>query len=121
MSESTLWTPPSKSGIDKYIGMGGHEYVRPGAFGYVHLEIAEFLKGRPWDDKALACLNMYRPSKICVTRGEQHTDWHLWRIHVAIDESEVITHVSQEVEIALAGDWGNGLDASAYIKRSSDS
>ena len=69
--------------------------------GYSTIEVLEFLKGRQWDDIALAYVHSLRPSSIRVTKGECTCDHSLWRVTVFIDNDNVIESIEQSVEVAL--------------------
>ena len=85
-------------------------YQSPDRTGYDVVEVLEFLKGEPFDLRALDYIHSTRPSTIRVTKGRITCDSHIWRVTVYIDESNIITKVEQEVEVGLrTADNGHGL------------
>lgn len=69
--------------------------------GFTVLPILEFLKGKPWDEVALACVSAFHPSAIRVTRGECTLDAYEQRVTVYLDEDDKIESIEQEVTVSL--------------------
>lgn len=83
------------------VGLQSHAYTNPARTGFLRVECLHFLKGRQWDDIALAYVHSLRPSSVRVTRGGMHCDARPWRVTVFVDDSGCITKVSQEAEVGL--------------------
>jgi hypothetical protein len=75
------------------------------AAGRTSIEVLPFLKGRPWNNLALAWVHALRPSTIRAG-GEQTTDSRLHRVSVELDNEGKILNITQEVEVAHC----NGAD-----------
>lgn len=67
--------------------------------GSTDIEVLPRLKGKPFDNLALAWLHALRPSSIRVSHGTICCDSQRWRVTVWLDDKELITKVTQEVEI----------------------
>ena len=67
--------------------------------GCINIEVRHFLKGRVWNNLALAWVHSLRPSTIRAG-GEQTTDSRLHRVSVELDDKGVILRIIQEVEVA---------------------
>lgn len=80
------------------------------ARGYTSIPVLEFLKGREWDDIALAFVHGLRPECIRVTRGEQTCDSRTWRVTVIINEDNIIEEITQEVSVGLPDGIDNGYE-----------
>jgi len=96
----------------RYNSMSGARYETPHCpTSFATCEVLPLLKGRPWDNYALAWVHGLRPSRIRVIDGAEHCDAWLWRVTVYIDpETRLITEITQEIEIACLGDIENGHD-----------
>lgn len=75
------------------------DYEPPKRRGYASIECLSFLKGLPWDERALDFVHALRPSCIRVVQREVTCDAILWRVTVEVDGNDVIQHISQEVEV----------------------
>lgn len=74
------------------------------------------LVGKPWDDKALGCVQMLRPSYIRVTQGTVKLDARVWRVTVYLEEDNItINRIDQEVEVGLAQSFRNGHEVTCYL------
>lgn len=85
--------------------------------GYLSVEVLPYLKGRKWDEVALAYVHSVRPSSIRVTTGACTADSYRWRVTVIVDEKDVIKEITQEVEVWLPEGITHGQalrDALAY-------
>ena len=65
------------------------------------IEVLELLRGKPWDDLALALVHGLRPSAIRVSKGATTLDSWTWRVTVIVDKDNIIESISQEVEVGL--------------------
>jgi len=88
----------------EYISNHRVEYEAPQSTGYLCVEVLPFLKGRKWDEVALAYVHSLRPSCIRVVNGIQvgfsTDDAITWRVTVVIGGGR-ITNIEQEVEVGL--------------------
>lgn len=76
-------------------------YDKPDRRGYTSLNVLSFLKGKKWDEVALAYVHSLRPSSIRVSKDEITLDARCWRVTVMVDENDIIKEISQEVEVGL--------------------
>ena len=76
-------------------------YERPDDIGFGEIEVLSFLKGRKWDEVALAYVHALRPSSIRVTTGICKLDARIWRVTVYVDKNDIIQEIGQEVEVGL--------------------
>ncbi len=84
------------------------EYEKPNSIGYICIEVLLFLKGKKWDEIALAYVHALRPSSIRVTNGEIKTDSRVWRVTVCVNDKDVIDKIEQEVEVGLPAGVSHG-------------
>lgn len=84
-------------------------------------EVLEFLKGKPWDDVALAFVHGFRPSGIRVTKGVCTCDSRAWRVTVFVDENNIIEKVEQECEVGLPEGVAHGSALREALKHGIDS
>jgi len=91
-------------------------YERPASVSFTVIDVLPFLRGRKWDDKALAFVHTLRPSYIRVTTGEEKCDARTWRVTVHVDNADVIQSIHQEVEVGIAEGWQYGSDASRWAR-----
>jgi hypothetical protein len=68
---------------------------------YGVIEVLSFLKGRKWDEIALAYVHALRPSSIRVTTGAIKLDASKWRVTVYVDNDDTIRGIEQEVEVGI--------------------
>lgn len=89
------------------------EYTPPSNRGSLSVEVLDFLKGKPWDDVALAYVHSLRPTSIRVTTGTVKLDARTWRVTVIVDDKDIIESITQEVEVGLPEGVAHGeaLDA----------
>jgi hypothetical protein len=69
--------------------------------GYVVIEVLPFLKGRPWDEVALAFVTTLHPASIRVTEGTIKLDARVDRVTVYVDKENVIQGIEQECLVWL--------------------
>lgn len=72
------------------------------------IEVLEFLKGRKWDDIALAYCTALNPTYIRVTTGIITLDARVGRITVYIDSSDNIYKITQETRIKVGDNIRSG-------------
>ena len=102
---------------DDYRGYVGVAYENGGPCGFVSAEMLHFLKGRPWDEIALAYVHGLRPSFIRVTRGEWAMDARTWRVSVLVDEHNIIQRITQEIQVRLPDGVEHGHHLRALVKQ----
>lgn len=88
-------------------GRQGRKYEPPDRRGYTVINVLNFLKGRPWDDVALAYVHALRPSHIRVVIDGTQLDSQPWRVTVYLDDNK-IRAIHQEVEVGLPDGCKNG-------------
>ena len=93
-----------------FIHTQGKYYEPPICRGYTRIEVLAFLKGKPWNEIALAYVHAVSPSYIRVIKGEETTDAKAWRVSVYIDRNSIIEKITQEVEVALPDGIQNGYE-----------
>ena len=78
-------------------------YEEPTCRGYMEVPVLEFLKGKKWDEVALAYVHALRPTAIRVTSGIETLDCRIWRVNVHVNNYEdlIIEEIEQEVEVGL--------------------
>lgn len=103
---------PEDSEPDCYYAYNGCKYRKPESWGYTSLEVLPFLKGEPFDLRALDYIHSLRPSTIRVSKtGEICCDSHAWRVTVYLDEDRLIRKIQQEVNVGCrTADHGHGLE-----------
>ncbi len=110
----------SRERIDAFVGQSSHQdHDRTGKLlaegtygGYTTVDVLPELIGLPLSDLVYAWLMSLRPSSIRITRGEVHCDSRTWRVTVTVDDKDVITAISQEVQV-----WGGcGADLNAMLR-----
>ena len=79
------------------------------------LDVLPGLRGKPWNDVALALVTTLRPSAIRATRGETKSNSRAWRVTVYL-ASDDRTIVSIEQEVTAFGFAGNGAALRAYYE-----
>lgn len=89
--------------------------------GYISPEVLTHLKGKPFDEIALAYIHSLRPSSIRVSQGWLHSDSRCWRVTVIIDDKNIIKRITQEVEVAMPEGVSNGAAFRAAEKHGVDS
>ena len=77
------------------------EYDKPNVIGFLSLDVLPYLIGHKWDEVALGYVHSLRPSCIRVGDGMFTCDGILHRVSITVDENEVITRLTQEVEVGL--------------------
>ena len=77
------------------------KYVAPNRMGYTSVEHLHFLKGEPFDDRALDFIHALRPSLIRVIKDFENSDACCWRVTVYVDYLGNIRKITQEVEVGL--------------------
>jgi len=101
---------------ESYLGSLGTDYVPPPKTGFTSIEVLPFLVGRPWDTIALAYVHALRPSTIRVSNGMLKANARPWRVTV-LTEGNVITEITQEVEVGLPDGVANGWDLDMKVSR----
>ncbi len=96
-------------------------YEQPQSRGFQSIEVLPFLKGKKWDEIALAYVNAVRPSCIRVTTGMCTMDGRLWRVTVIVDENGIIKEITQEVEVGLPEGISHGKHLSHALRFGLDS
>lgn len=96
-------------------------YEQPQSRGFQSIEVLSFLKGKKWDEIALAYVNAVRPSCIRVTTGMCTMDARIWRVTVFVDEQDVIKDITQEVEVGLPEGISHGEHLSHALHYGLDS
>ena len=77
------------------------------SYGQTCINVLSELKGKPWDDIALAYISALRPSRIRVTSGIINLDCHLWRVTVYVDNFNIIERIEQEVRIGIPKEFNS--------------
>jgi hypothetical protein len=77
------------------------EYEEMERVSYQCLEVLPCLKGKKWNEVALAYVHSLRPTSIRVTKGETKLDARTWRVTVYVDNNDTIERIEQEVEVGL--------------------
>lgn len=80
-------------------------------YGYTSIrKTLPFLKGRPWDEVALAYVSGLRPSCIRVIKHNSgmHCDARVWRVTVHLGKRGKISEIEQEVAVWLPDGVQNG-------------
>lgn len=90
-------------------------------FGHLSVEVLPCLKGKKWDEVALAYVHTLRPTSIRVTTGEVKADARDWRVTVIVDEQDIIQEVTQEVEVWLPEKVAHGAALDAALEYGIDS
>lgn len=96
-------------------------YEKPQSRGFQSIEVLSFLKGKKWDEIALAYVNAVRPSCIRVTTGMCTLDGRTWRVTVIVDENDIIKKITQEVEVGLPEGISHGEHLSYALQFGIDS
>ena len=87
--------------MKNYYHKCGVEYDDNGFRGFLSLNVLSFLKGKKWDEVALAYVHSLRPSSIRVSKDMITLDSRCWRVTVMVDADDIIEEISQEVEVWL--------------------
>lgn len=92
-------------------------------YGFPVIEILHFLKGKPWDEVALAYISAFNPEKIRVIRfnDSQTCDAMQGRVTVSLNESERIQKITQEVRVWLPNGVAHGEALRAALNHGIDS
>lgn len=95
---------------DDYRDHQGKRYEWDGWTSGLDIEALPELKGRPWDENALALVHGLRPSWIRVIGPQQcmTCDAIGWRVTVRVDKDGKIKLITQQVEVALPKGIRNG-------------
>lgn len=72
------------------------------------VEILEFLKGKPFDDKILAYIYGFRPSSVRISYGSIKLDAHTNRVTIWLDEKDTVRKIYQEIDVGLPDEIENG-------------
>ena len=105
-----------------YIGPLGEGYVpENGHIGFQCIPVLEFLKGRKWDEVALAYIHALRPSTIRVSKNELKSNAQPWRVTVMLDADGFIEHIEQEVDVWLPDGVEHGQALKCALKYGIDS
>jgi hypothetical protein len=65
------------------------------------IQVLDFLKGKPWDEIALAYCMALRPTKIRVSKNGVHMDSQSGRITVWLAKGDKISSIDMEVSVPL--------------------
>jgi hypothetical protein len=84
--------------------------------GFTVIEVLPFLKGKPWDEYALAYLQALRPSYVRVSTGMITCDARNWRVTVFIHNDNTIRRIEQEVEVGLPDDVHHGSHLDTIVR-----
>lgn len=90
-------------------------YEQPEQISYLNIPVLEFLKGRKWDEIALAYCHAMNPTSIRVTSGLIKLDSRIGRITVYVDDENKIEGIEQEVEIGLPEGVEDGYELSQLL------
>ena len=93
---------------ESYVGKGGSRYSPFTRRGFTVVECLPFLKGRPWDETALAYVHALRPAFVRVSKGEVTSDSLFWRVTVYVTDDGAISCIEQEVEVGLPDGISHG-------------
>jgi hypothetical protein len=97
------------------------KYEKPDRVGFMSLSVLEFLKGREWDEIALAYVHSLRPTAIRVTTGMMTCDGYSWRVTVIVDEENIIESIEQEVSVGLPEGVAHGCALRVALDKGIDS
>lgn len=97
-----------------------YEPVSP-SYSFTSMEVCEFLKGKKWDEVALAFVGALDPEYIRVTRGECTCDARSGRVTVFVDKEDIITSIEMEVIVHLPNGVQNGHALNLALKYGIDS
>lgn len=97
---------------DGFGGKWGVRYVEPEAQSYTVIDVLPFLRGRPWDEIALAYVHALRPSTIRVNNTDcWKLDARNWRVSVLLAaDDRTIRRITQEVAVGLPDGISCGHD-----------
>lgn len=85
-----------------YLDKRGIKYEpETGDRSWTSVEVLPFLKGKKWDEVALAYVHSLRPSSIRVTPDYETADAETWRVTVRVNKDNIIQEIEQEVEVWL--------------------
>jgi hypothetical protein len=103
--------------VKNYIGPLGEEYVLESEhIGFQCIPVLEFLKGKKWDEVALAYVHALRPSTIRVPKNEIKANAKPWRVTVILNEYDFIERIEQEVEVWLPDGVEHGQALQCALK-----
>lgn len=87
------------------------------------MEVLPFLKGKVWNEVALAYVHSLRPSLIRVIPKNncQTLDMQLWRVTIHIEDNGTIKDISQEVEVGLPVGIPHGMGLEDALRYGVDS
>ncbi len=86
----------------KHDGIQGKVFEPFNRRGYCSIPVLEFLKGREWNDVALAYVHALRPTRIRVIEdGRTQMNSENWRVTIYLAEDKTIKSLFQEVEVGL--------------------
>ena len=97
------------------------KYDEPNGIGFYSLDVLPFLIGHKWDEIALGYVHSLRPSSIRVSNGLFTCDGRCNRVSVTVDENEIITRLTQEVEVGLPKGITSGEQMRNALKYGIDS
>lgn len=91
---------------DKYLGAQGSPYDKSylKSHGSCCVEVLPFLKGRKWNNLALAWVHCLRPSSIRVGVS-QTADSIPYRVSVTLGPNKTIVEITQEVQVAFCSGY----------------
>lgn len=90
------------------------------ARGFTLIPVLDFLKGRKWDEIALAYVGALNPKCIRVTRGECTCDAMSERVTVFVDKQDIIQSIDMSVTVHLPDGVDHGHHLSTIIRHGPD-
>lgn len=76
--------------------------------GYATIEVLPELKGKPFDDVALAFIHGLDPKSVRLCRHGQNDDARTGRVNVYIDDDDKIVRINKEIEVMLPAGVAHG-------------
>jgi len=103
---------------DKYRSNHRVEYEPPTSYGYISINMLEFLKGKPWDQAALNYVMALEPTCIRVTEGPTTADAVTGRVTVYLNgDNRTIHHIQKECRVGTVGcSHGYGLNQRLHAR-----
>lgn len=108
-----------KSEVEKYRSSHGVYYVGPNVYGYLEVDILEFLNGLPLCDLVLAYVAGFRPTLVRISKDELTTDSQPGRVTIMVSADDKIIKISQTITVDFVSGWE--LDKALNLLREADS